>query len=174
VKAKSERAVNIGLLVLALTGLVVGSILADVFKVLIAVAIAYGVLRLVLAMLRNLARPLPEPPDPGILRKVKIEYRCAICGAEVRMKRALNCRPWVRSLIHSPDVVIHSPAPTMAAWPTTVTRSRWPRALIRSTQKPFSGFWNGPHSTGPARSSRSGDSACWPRPGFTMSRAPER
>ncbi len=84
-KVKSERAVNIGLLVLALTGLVVGSILADLFKVLIAVVIGYGVLRLGLAMLRNLARPLPEPPDPGILRKVKIEYRCAICGAEVRM-----------------------------------------------------------------------------------------
>ncbi|MXW96449.1 MAG: hypothetical protein F4110_13760 [Acidimicrobiaceae bacterium] len=82
---KSERAVNIGLLVLALTGLVVGSILADIIKVLIAVVIAYGVLRLGLGMLRNLARPLPEPPDPGILRKVKIEYRCAICGAEVRM-----------------------------------------------------------------------------------------
>ena len=82
---KSERAVNIGLLLLALTGLVVGSILADLFKVLIAVVIAYGVLRLGLAMLRNLARPLPEPPDPGILRKVKIEYRCSICGAEVRM-----------------------------------------------------------------------------------------
>ena len=84
-KVKSERAVNIGLLLLALTGLVVGSILADLFKVLIAVVIAYGVLRLGLAMLRNLARPLPGPPDPGILRKVKIEYRCSICGAEARM-----------------------------------------------------------------------------------------
>ncbi len=84
-RLKSDRAVNIGLLVLALAGLVAGSILADLFKVLIAVAIAYGVLRLGLAMLRNLARPLPEPPDPGVLRKVKIEYRCAICGAEARM-----------------------------------------------------------------------------------------
>ena len=84
-KVKSDRAVNVGLLVLALAGLVVGSILADLFKVLIAVVIGYVVLRLGLAMLRNLARPLPEPPDPGILRKVKIEYRCSICGAEVRM-----------------------------------------------------------------------------------------
>ncbi len=84
-KVKSDRAINIGLLVLALAGLVVGSILAELFKVLIAVAIAYAVLRLGLAMLRNLARPVPEPPDPGILRKVKIEYRCSICGSEVRM-----------------------------------------------------------------------------------------
>ena len=80
-----DRAVNIALLLLALAGLVVGAILADLFKVLIAVVIGYVVLRLGLAMLRNLARPLPEPPDPGILRKVKIEYRCAICGAEARM-----------------------------------------------------------------------------------------
>ena len=80
-----ERAVNLGLIVLALGGLVLGAILADIVKVLIAVVIAYAVLRLGLAMLRNLARPLPEPPDPGILRKVKIEYRCSVCGAEVRM-----------------------------------------------------------------------------------------
>ena len=82
---KSDRAVNIGLIVLALGGLVVGAILADIVKVLIAVVIAYSVLRLGLSMLRNLARPLPEPPESGTLRKVKIEYRCSICGAEVRM-----------------------------------------------------------------------------------------
>ena len=29
----------------------------------------------------------------------------------------------------------------LAAWPTTVTKSRWPRALTRSTQKPLSGLW---------------------------------
>ena len=70
---------------LALGGLVLGAVLADIVKVLIAVVIAYAVLRLGLAILRNLARPLPEPPDPGTLRKVKIEYRCIVCGAEVRM-----------------------------------------------------------------------------------------
>ena len=31
-------------------------------------------------------------------------------GGEVRRKRALNCWPWVRSLTHSPEAVIHSPA----------------------------------------------------------------
>ena len=82
---KRDRAFNIGLIVVALAGVVVGAILADIVKVLVAVVVAYAVLRLGLAMLRNLARPLPEPPDPGTLRKVKIEYRCGICGAEVRM-----------------------------------------------------------------------------------------
>ena len=85
---KRDRAFNIGLIVVALGGLVVGAILADIVRVLIAVVIAYAVLRLGLAMLRNLARPLPEPPDPGTLRKVKLEYRCNVCGAEVRMTAA--------------------------------------------------------------------------------------
>jgi hypothetical protein len=31
-------------------------------------------------------------------------------GGDVRRNRALNCWPWVRSLTHSPEAVIHSPA----------------------------------------------------------------
>jgi hypothetical protein len=46
-------------------------------------------------------------------------------------------------LIHSPDAVIHSPAEMTAACPTTVTRSRWPRAFALRTQKPFSALWKG-------------------------------
>src|SRR6266404_7888898 len=34
-------------------------------------------------------------------------------------------------------------------------RSRWPRALIRRTQKPFSSLWNVTRSTRPASTSRS-------------------
>ena len=59
-------------------------------------------------------------------------------GAEVRMNRALNCWPCVRSLTHSPEAVTHSPGEITAAWPTVVTSSRWPRALRRKTQNPFS------------------------------------
>jgi len=40
------------------------------------------------AMLGGLVRPLPEPPPPGELRKVRIVYRCAVCGTEVRMTTA--------------------------------------------------------------------------------------
>ena len=80
------------------------------------------------------------------------------------MKRALNCWPWVRSLTHSPDAVIHSPGETMAAWPTTVIRSRCPRAIVLRTQKPFSGLWKVTRSTSPARTSRSELSACRPPP----------
>ena len=40
------------------------------------------------SMLGGLVRPIPEPPPPGELRKVKILFRCAICGTEVRMTAA--------------------------------------------------------------------------------------
>ena len=81
-------------------------------------------------------------------------------GADVRMKRALNCWPWVWSLTHSPDAVIHSPAEIVAAWPMTVTRSRWPRAFARRTQKPFSLLWKVTRSTKPASTSWVDGSCC--------------
>jgi len=44
-----------------------------------------GILRFGWVMIAGLAQPVPEPPDPGELRKVKMAYRCQICGTEVRM-----------------------------------------------------------------------------------------
>ena len=80
----------------------------------------------------------------------------------VRMNHALNCLPWVRSLTHCPDAVILFPGATMAAWPTTVTSLRRPRALVRCTQKPFSELWKVTRSSSPARTSRSEILACLP------------
>ena len=40
------------------------------------------------ALLGGLVRPVPEPPPAGELRKVRITYRCSICGTEVRMTAA--------------------------------------------------------------------------------------
>ena len=37
--------------------------------------------------------PIPEPPPAGELRKVKILYRCSICGTEVRMTTANDEMP---------------------------------------------------------------------------------
>ena len=48
----------------------------------------------------------------------------------------------------------------VAAWPTTVTRSRWPRALTRRTQKPFSPLWKVTRSTRPASTSWVDGSCC--------------
>ena len=64
-----------------------------VFNILLAVAVGYAILRVGLAMLRGLARPAPEPPPAGELRKVKITYRCSICGTEVRMTIAPDEEP---------------------------------------------------------------------------------
>ena len=55
------------------------------------------------------------------------------------------------------DAVIRSPAEMLAAWPTTVTRSRCPRALARSTQEPLSALRKVTRSTRPARTSRVDD-----------------
>lgn len=64
-----------------------------VVRVLIAVAVAVVLLRLGLAVLRGLAQPVPEPPPPGELRKVKLQYRCSVCGTEVRMTAATDQEP---------------------------------------------------------------------------------
>ena len=62
-------------------------------KILVAIAVAMVLLRMGLAVLRTLATPLPEPPPVGELRKVKLQYRCSLCGTEVRMTVATNESP---------------------------------------------------------------------------------
>jgi len=44
-------------------------------------------------MLGGLARPIPAAPPAGEMRKVKITYRCEICGTEVRMTAAPDQDP---------------------------------------------------------------------------------
>ena len=51
------------------------------------------------------------------------------------------------------NCVIALPPTIVAEWPTTVTKSRCPRALVRRTQKPFSALWKVTRSTRPARAS---------------------
>ena len=58
-----------------------------------AIAVAMVLLRMGLAILRTLATPLPEPPPVGELRKVKLQYRCSLCGTEVRMTVATDESP---------------------------------------------------------------------------------
>ena len=43
--------------------------------------------------LQSFATPPPAPPDPGELRKVKLVYRCPVCGTEVRMTAAVSEEP---------------------------------------------------------------------------------
>ena len=65
----------------------------NIVNVVIASVVALLIMRIGLAMLRGLARPVPEPPPAGELRKVKIAYRCSICGSEVRMTIAADEDP---------------------------------------------------------------------------------
>jgi hypothetical protein len=65
----------------------------DPLKVIVALVVAYVILRVGFTVLRGLASPPPEPPPAGELRKVKIMYRCDICGTEVRMTVAPDADP---------------------------------------------------------------------------------
>jgi hypothetical protein len=65
----------------------------DPFKVIVAIAVAYVIIKVGFTLLRGLAAPRPEPPPAGELRKVKIAYRCSICGTEVRMTVAPDEEP---------------------------------------------------------------------------------
>jgi hypothetical protein len=61
---------------------------------LVIAALAVGFMfKLGFAMLGGLATPVPAPPPAGELRKVKIMYRCSICGTEVRMTAANDEMP---------------------------------------------------------------------------------
>ena len=64
-----------------------------VLKIIVAIAVAVILLRTGIALLRALATPIPEPPPAGELRKVKIQYRCSLCGTEVRMTVATDETP---------------------------------------------------------------------------------
>ena len=74
---------------------VVAGLLTEASVVALALA-ALGVVvffKVGFAMLGGLAQPIPEPPPAGELRKVKIMYRCSICGTEVRMTVANDQMP---------------------------------------------------------------------------------
>ena len=62
-------------------------------RVIVAVGFAYMILVAGMAIIGSFARPVPEPPPPGELRKVKLTYRCSTCGAELRMTLANDLVP---------------------------------------------------------------------------------
>lgn len=58
------------------------------WRVLVALAAMYALLMVGIKVIGAFARPLPEPPPPGELRRVKLTYRCTSCGTELRMTLA--------------------------------------------------------------------------------------
>lgn len=62
-------------------------------QIVIAVIAGLVIFRIGFVMIRSMATPLPEPPPPGELRKVKLLYRCTLCGTELRMTIANDEAP---------------------------------------------------------------------------------
>jgi hypothetical protein len=62
--------------------------LGDVVRVALGVVGFLVIWRVGRAVLGGLVRPVPEAPPPGELRKVRIVYRCSVCGTELRMTMA--------------------------------------------------------------------------------------
>ncbi len=57
-------------------------------KIAVAVAAGFVFLKMGMAVLGSFARPVPPPPDPGELRRVRLTYECSICSTTVRMTMA--------------------------------------------------------------------------------------
>ncbi len=62
-------------------------------RTLIAVAAGYVLLATGVKVLGAFARPIPEAPPPGELRRVKLTYRCSSCGTELRLTLANDTVP---------------------------------------------------------------------------------
>lgn len=78
-----QHPVIVGMAVLGAAATLVAGF--DPWKVLVATLAFYAIMRIGVMMLGGMARPIPEPPPAGELRKVKLAFRCEHCGAEVRM-----------------------------------------------------------------------------------------
>jgi hypothetical protein len=54
----------------------------------IAVAVAYALFMTGVKTIGAFARPIPQALPPGELRRVKLNYRCDVCGTELRLTLA--------------------------------------------------------------------------------------
>jgi hypothetical protein len=68
--------------------IIAGLSAGDLFRIVLAIVAALILLKIGMGMLGGFARPIPSPPDPGELRKVRLIYQCSICSTEVRMTQA--------------------------------------------------------------------------------------
>ncbi len=65
----------------------------DPLRVIIGLTGSLCILKIGTAILGALARPMPDAPPPGELRKVKLTYRCSVCGTQLRVTLANNQVP---------------------------------------------------------------------------------
>lgn len=78
--------VLVGAVVIIAVGLLVARF--SPIRVVIASLAMYAMLRLGFAIIGAFARPIPEAPPEGELRRVRLKYRCSVCGTEIRMTLA--------------------------------------------------------------------------------------
>jgi hypothetical protein len=64
-----------------------------VLRLFITALAIFILMKIGLVMIGGLARPVPEPPPDGELRRVNLRFRCPTCGAEIRMMKAPNEDP---------------------------------------------------------------------------------
>lgn len=64
-----------------------------VLRTAIAVVSGYVILAIGVKVLGAFARPVPDAPPPGELRRVKLTYRCSSCGTELRLTLANDTVP---------------------------------------------------------------------------------
>jgi hypothetical protein len=54
----------------------------------IAVVLGLGIFVVSLWVIRQLATPAPEEPDPSEVREVAVDYRCTVCGLRLTVTHA--------------------------------------------------------------------------------------
>lgn len=67
---------------------VVAALPFPIWKIVVALVAAGILVRIGMKTLGGFARPVPQPPDPGELRRVRLTYECPICLTTVRMTMA--------------------------------------------------------------------------------------
>ena len=67
--------------------------LGTIVRLLLAMGGIWVLWKLGTAMLGSFARPVPEAPPEGELRRLKLRYRCSLCAMEVRIDRASSELP---------------------------------------------------------------------------------
>ena len=59
-----------------------------IFRLIVAVVMCFTIYRVGIWAIGMFGNLPPEPPPPGEMRRIKVKYRCSLCGTEARMTLA--------------------------------------------------------------------------------------